>query len=67
MIVFALLLASKDVFMNYFAAFLLAIYCALVTIEPLPDVLFIGPVAIRVELLRSMDELTAFYKGCPML
>ncbi len=60
MIVFALLLASNDVFMNCFAAFLLAICWARVTSDPLPEVLFIGPVAIKAELLKSIEELTAF-------
>ena len=65
----ALLLASNDVFMNCLDAFLLAICCARVTREPLPDVLFMtpGPAAINAELLRSMDELTVFCNGCPML
>lgn len=61
MIVFALLLASKLVFMNYLLTFLLFIWAALLT-NPAPPVLFMPPTTSW-ELFKSIEEFTVCCRG----
>ena len=62
--VFALLLASNEVFMNYLAFFEL-IYC--LTTLPVLFIPLTPAVFISAELFRSIEEFTVYCKGSPML
>lgn len=61
--VFALLLASNEVFKYCLAAFLLFNCYGRGTFAPL--VLFKG--LVNAELFKSIEELTVYYNGSPML